>query len=224
MTFNCVQSTISLLVSLAILVITVIVILLSKQAVCFLKLNKYRSQGIKCYFDPLLGIKKAIPEGIIFYDWRKKILEKVGDSDIVAGNSMIRLEPHIYITGTKLLRDFLLLENENFKRTNVAEETHPDKSFVFENGALGIKLRSIFTGFFRAENIKKIIPQIEAIFEESFKNLAIELFKDLIKLNERGEIVLRKGVSRRTLRWKKVDFKPYLKEPFDKMINVVLFG
>ena len=198
--------------------------LLIRQLVIYLKLNKYRSQGIRCYYVPILGIRKALPGGVILSDLRKKVEEKVQGEQIVAGNSLISLEPNLYITGTRLFRQFLDVENKYFKRTALSEKVHPNKSFIFENGAKGMKFRSIFTGFFRAENIKKIIPKIEAVFEESFKNLAVKLFEDKVELDSEGQLRLREGVEAEDLEWQKVDFKPFLSEPFDRMINLVLFG
>ena len=214
----------SIIKSIFFVVITPVVATLIRELICYLKLNKYRSQGIGCYFYPIIGIRKSVPGGAFLKSIRKKVEEKVKGAQLVAGNSLIRLEPHLYITGTKLLREFLLVENEYFKRTGISEQINPTKSFFFENGAKGMKYRSIFTEFFKAENINKIVPQIEAVFEESFKNLAVKLFEEKVQLDSEGQVRLKEGVKVEDLEWQKVDFKPFLREPFDRMINVVMFG
>ena len=195
-----------------------------KNIICYLKQKKYRSQRIRCLFFPFYGIREFIPAGPNLKALRPKIDKRVGGRQIVAGRSQTSLEPHLYITGSQLFRQFLEVENKYFKRTGASEKTHPNKTFFFENGAKGIKYRSIYTGFFQAENIKEIIPRIEAVFEESFKNVAAKLFEDKVEVNSEGQLRLKQGVKVEDLEWNKVDFKPFLEEPFDKMINVVLFG
>ena len=181
----------SILKQLGLLFVTAITAIILKQVVCYLKMNKYRTQGIKCFFFPLFGIRKSLPRGANFKRIRDVCDEKAKGAQIVAGNSLARLEPHLFITGPGLVKEFLLLDNDYFKKTGFSEKVYPNKSFVYENGAAAMKYRGIYTGFFQAENIKKIIPRIEAVFEESFKNLAVKLFEDKVELGPEGHLKLK---------------------------------
>ena len=214
----------SIIKSIFLLIATPIAAFLIRQLIIYLKLNKYRSQGIRCYYAPIFGIRKAVPGGAILEKVRKMVDKKVRGDQLVAGNSLMRLEPFLYITGSQLFRPFLEVENKYFKRTGASEKTHPNKSFFFEKGELALSRRAIFAEFFKAKNLKKMIPRIEAFFEESFKNLAVRLYKNKVELDSGGQLRLKQGVKVEDLEWKKVDFKPFLKEPFDKIINFVLFG
>ena len=140
--------------SICFIVVAPILALFIKKVISYLKLNKYRSQGIRCYFYPLKGIRRSMPDGpLLLKDVRQRFEEKFKGDELVAGNALISTEPQLLITGAKLFREFLLVENENFMRTGSAEKTNPNKSFFFENGKKGMKYRSIYTGFFQAENI-----------------------------------------------------------------------
>ena len=214
----------SIIKSLCFVLVTPILALITKQILCYLKLSKYRSQGIRCFFYPIMGIRRSVRGRVILKDIRKRVEEKVNGDQLIAGNSLMSTEPQLLITGSKLFREFLLVENENFVRTGSTEKVYQNKSFFFENGKKAMKYRGIYTGFFKAENINKIIPQIETIFEDSFKKVAVKLFNSKVELNSSGQLLLKDGVQKEDLGWKNIDFQPFLKEPFDKMINVVLFG
>ena len=214
----------TLLYSTALLTIISLLLLLFKQLLSYLRLSKYRKQGIKCFYYPIYGMKKILPKGTYNKKVRKNLDEVIQGAQVIATNSLFTTEPHVCLTGTKYLKDFFLLENGIFKRTGPAEDINHNRSFLYENGDVALRHRAIFTDFFRAENIKKIIPKIEAIFEESFKSLALRLFPGKLELGDAKELNLKKGVTREELGWRRLDFYPHLKEPFDKTINMVLFG
>ena len=202
-----------------------ILLIAVKEVISYLKLKKYKMQHpkVKTVYYPLKGLSKYLLRACLDAQTRQNCDEIVKNAELVAGNSFFTTEPQLYITGTKFLKEFLLVENELFKRANFDGKPHPSKSFFFENGEVGLAYRSIFTEFFRADNVRKIIPGIEAVFQEKFSDLGVELFGEKVELKN-GRFVLREGCRAEEIEWRAVDLKPYLVQPFDEIINVIFFG
>ena len=186
--------------------LALIVFVLLNEVISYFKLGYYKKQRIKTYYFPVIGlIKLARP---LFF---KKSLEEspISESeDLIAGNHFMSTEPHILITSPKLLSDFFIHETSHFTRTAIVSSSDDVKSFFMNYNESGMKMRGLFVDFFRMENINKIVPEIEAIFNEQFDKFIEENW----------------GKERSTTDWKTIDLKPTIIKAFDEMVNVVFFG
>ena len=188
-----------------------------RQISSYLKLSFYRKQGIKTYYYPIIGFLKLMKPIVDKEDLQKSQIDE--KEEILAFNNFRNTEPSVFLKGSELLSEFFLKETTNFERVPVIGEREDVHSFFFDFSEKGNRIRSLFTDFFRTDNINKILPKIEEIFANR-----LDEFRNKTWSQEELEALKRDQKQSSDKLWRRIKLAPVLKEAFDEMVNVILFG
>ena len=173
--------------------------------------NKYRTQGIGLRFNPVIGnvryfITKDKKDGMAGFKKLLKSMKK--DEEVVALNHIFLPEPVLFIKSGKLMKEFLAKDNEYCTRR--LPFTMPvNIGFILKAGPEALKLRTIFSKFFVQKHLEKITPMIEKFVMQKLKVIK----KDL-----------RKGNSKDSKKFTKIELQKYWKDLFSELVNYIMFG
>lgn len=151
--------------------------LIMKDLIPYLKyLSKYKKQGIKFNYIPIIGYPGAIfaPKSKDFYSSLKKlVLETHKNEKIIAFNEYEGTDLVFLLNDLDLVKEFLVKEVEHTIRHDVLKM--PAKFGFFEEGGNhALNRRSIFSEFFKPENLKNATPGIYKIITKHLEKLKIE--------------------------------------------------
>ena len=197
-----------LVVSVLALLLMVIVIHVVRDFICYRNLDFYRKQGIKCYYQPVLGIlsKFIRAKG----DWDqlenfRRHFEENKNEPLVMWNTNKITGSTGFILDEALIRELMIKESEHCGKVEYMK--HVNFGFFFENGQSIIEARAIYSRFFHSENMRKITLKTGEIVNRRVEQLR-KAHQDQL---EKGE-------------WVKLDLKKFIFEVFGDIVNSALFG
>ena len=203
-----------LAVSVGIALITAgIVFMLGDDILWFLRVLKYKSQGIAVRYAPIMGYMKHVDapgaeDGLS--NWKELFRSKNDPSrtePIIAVNGA-GSHPLLFINDKDLLKDYYKVDSEVTCPTNL-EDFLFSNSFVFQAGKRALSQRSAFAEIFYPKYLKRLIPAILGIID-----------RHLVSVKTRIQTKTQNGGQDHF----EVDLWEDIKSMFRDIVTFVLFG
>lgn len=197
-----------LLVPLFILVVAHIVNLV----LSYYSLNFYRKQNITTRFEPLFGYVKLFLGGTPNDDLSgfKLSFDKFlsSDDELIAINDPTGSSSIIVPIAPRLVKALLSKEVEFTRKDKIIH--HLDLGFIDYSGELAFLRRNNMKEFFGKDNIQKLTPDIQTIFEKRVDNFISKNFD--------------KGTSTSSQSFKEIDFTNVLENMYADVVDLIILN
>ena len=198
-----------LLTAVFILFAALICIFAFKAVKCWIDLDFYRRQGIKCYYNPILGstnfiLKKRMPgQRRVDTNFAEYVKDEYGRG-VVAATRPGGATPIVILISSDYIKDFLMKEDYFERKLPVA--TFPvNAGVMFEHGPDAMQKRSLLQSVMKYDDLKKFTPLILKMIYEFF-----------------NEFIKAKGIN--NSEYITIDLNDIYPELVKKLTRVLLFG
>ena len=161
-----------LLTALGVLFAALVIILAYKAYKGWVDLDFYRNQGIKSYYNPLLGFVALMMPPKQSGERRGDVVAVRYAADtygrgVFAANRPCGDSPVVAMINSDYIKEFLLKEDA-FERKNFIEDFPLSLGFFFASGESAMHKRSIFQKVMLYDELKKFTPLILKLTYEAF--------------------------------------------------------
>lgn len=160
--------------------IAYLIILLICDLIAFCRTIKYKKQGFKRKYVPVLGqASMFLPNKKFPHDGMRNLKDTIALADNAPGlvmNDTRSAGAIIYLTDLDLIKEFFMKETTVSKRA-YQEDLKFDFAFFYDNSEHSLNQRRVFSELFKIENISANIPTIIEVARKHFKKVKDEMQK-----------------------------------------------
>ena len=199
-----------LLKAIAFVILSLVLFLVGKELIFFIRAYKYIRQKITLNYNPIVGFMKMFKND---YDDKLEGYLKFFETtqgktaDLLLVNSPRSLGPFLLINDKDLLADLAKVETQVTQKFD-SVGLPIKNAFLYEAGNKALDVRSIFSEIFYPSNLKKISKQMKLIIERHLENIKQTVSKAQETPDQFVEIELRKPID----------------NMMTDLVNCVLFG
>ena len=191
---------------LGLLIFGIVFLYAARDLLCYLNLEHFRKQGVKCVYVPVIGFLKFFitkpgqNDDLINL---KKFLDDNKEEPLIMFNTYRRKMPVGLLLDDGLIREFLVKEMEYTHK--IAFVKNVNFGFFFQNGEKLLDARATYSDFFSLDNLEKMTT----VLGKKVKNIMLDFGKHHIP--EGKEYV-------------KLDIHHMAETVFSEIVNSILFA
>jgi cytochrome P450 len=163
---------------LGLLIFGIVFLYAARDLICYMNLEHFRKQGVKCIYVPVIGIIQfftAEPGQLDDLSKFKRFLDENKDEPLVMFNSYRRMKPIGFLLDDGLIREFLVKETEHTIKVPFLKNIN--FGFFFHNGDDILEARATYSDFFNLDNLEAITT----ILSSKVQNKMIEFGRKYIQ-------------------------------------------